>query len=39
MLWYSSQDETSEIFIGEWIEKRGVREQIVLATKVGHCGF
>ncbi|KAI9440919.1 NADP-dependent oxidoreductase domain-containing protein [Lactarius indigo] len=28
------QDETSETFIGEWAEKRGIRDQIVLATKV-----
>ncbi|EKM57132.1 uncharacterized protein PHACADRAFT_142331 [Phanerochaete carnosa HHB-10118-sp] len=27
------QDETSELFIGEWIEKHDNREQIVLATK------
>ncbi|EKM50555.1 uncharacterized protein PHACADRAFT_213470 [Phanerochaete carnosa HHB-10118-sp] len=27
------QDESSELFIGEWMEKRGNREQIVLATK------
>jgi aryl-alcohol dehydrogenase-like predicted oxidoreductase len=31
---YLSQEETSEIFIGEWMEKRGNRDQIVLATKV-----
>jgi aryl-alcohol dehydrogenase-like predicted oxidoreductase len=29
-----SQDETSEAFIGEWAEKRGIREQLVIATKV-----
>ncbi|KIP05555.1 hypothetical protein PHLGIDRAFT_147847 [Phlebiopsis gigantea 11061_1 CR5-6] len=29
----SYQDETSEEFIGEWMESRGVREQIVVATK------
>jgi hypothetical protein len=29
-----SQDETSEMFIGEWMEKRGNREQMVVATKV-----
>jgi hypothetical protein len=28
-----SQDETSELFIGEWMEQRGIRDQIVLATK------
>ncbi|KAF8468081.1 Aldo/keto reductase [Russula ochroleuca] len=28
------QDESSEAFIGEWAEKRGIREQLVIATKV-----
>ena len=32
-----SQQETSEIFIGEWMEKRGLRDQLVIATKVGAC--
>ncbi|KAF9265088.1 Aldo/keto reductase [Marasmius fiardii PR-910] len=27
------QDETSEMFIGEWAEKRGIRDQLVIATK------
>ncbi|EJF56113.1 Aldo/keto reductase [Dichomitus squalens LYAD-421 SS1] len=27
------QDESSEEFIGEWMEKRGIRDQIVVATK------
>jgi len=27
------QDETSEAFVGEWMESRGVRDQIVIATK------
>ncbi|CAK5265847.1 unnamed protein product [Mycena citricolor] len=27
------QDETSEMFIGEWMEQRGIRDQIVLSTK------
>ncbi|OCH91300.1 Aldo/keto reductase [Obba rivulosa] len=27
------QDETSEAFIGEWMEARGVRDQMVIATK------
>ncbi|EJD04771.1 aryl-alcohol dehydrogenase [NADP+] [Fomitiporia mediterranea MF3/22] len=27
------QDETSEIFIGEWAESRGIRDQLVIATK------
>lgn len=29
-----SQDETSEMFIGEWAEKRGIRDQVFIATKV-----
>ena len=28
------QDESSEEFIGEWMEKRGIRDHIVVATKV-----
>ncbi|KAF5339644.1 hypothetical protein D9758_015585 [Tetrapyrgos nigripes] len=31
------QDETSEEFIGEWMEARNNREQIVLATKYTTC--
>ncbi|KAJ7355732.1 NADP-dependent oxidoreductase domain-containing protein [Mycena albidolilacea] len=27
------QDETSEMFIGEWMEKRSIRDQVVVATK------
>ncbi|KAL5523243.1 AAD14_1 [Sanghuangporus sanghuang] len=27
------QDETSEMFIGEWAEKRGIRDQLVIAMK------
>ncbi|KAI0760914.1 aryl-alcohol dehydrogenase [Trametes elegans] len=27
------QDESSEEFIGEWMESRGIRDQIVIATK------
>ncbi|KAI0248742.1 NADP-dependent oxidoreductase domain-containing protein [Lactifluus subvellereus] len=27
------QDESSEVFIGEWAEKRGIRDQLVIATK------
>ncbi|KAI0365740.1 aryl-alcohol dehydrogenase [Pilatotrama ljubarskyi] len=27
------QDETSEIFIGEWMELRGNRDQLIIATK------
>ena len=29
-----SQDESSEMFIGEWAEARGIRDQLFLATKV-----
>lgn len=29
------QEESSEAFIGEWMEERGIRDQIVVATKVG----
>ena len=29
-----SQDETSEAFIGDWAEERGIRDQLVIATKV-----
>lgn len=29
----SYQDGTSEEFIGEWAEKRGIRDQLVIATK------
>lgn len=28
------QDESSEEFIGEWMEQRGIRDQMVIATKV-----
>ena len=28
-----SQDETSEMFIGEWMEQRCIRDQLVIATK------
>ena len=31
---FRSQDETSEEFLGEWMESRKNRDQIVLATKV-----
>ncbi|KAI0354913.1 aryl-alcohol dehydrogenase [Trametes cingulata] len=27
------QNETSEMFIGEWMEQRGIRDQMVIATK------
>ncbi|KAF8970112.1 NADP-dependent oxidoreductase domain-containing protein [Flammula alnicola] len=27
------QDETSEIFVGEWAEERGIRDQLFIATK------
>ncbi|KAI0708691.1 Aldo/keto reductase [Earliella scabrosa] len=29
----SYQDESSEEFLGEWMEKRGIRHQMVIATK------
>ena len=32
----NSQNETSEEFIGEWMEQRGIRDQIVLATKASY---
>lgn len=31
---HTSQDESSEEFLGEWMETRGIRDQIVIATKV-----
>ena len=34
-----SQDETSEQVLGEWIESRGIREQLVIATKVSTLLF
>ena len=34
----SYQDGSSEEFIGEWMEKRGIRDQIAIATKVS-VGF
>jgi len=30
-----SQDGSSEEFIGDWMEARGNRDQIIVATKVG----
>ena len=33
------QEETSEIFIGEWMEQRKIRDQMVVATKVGMSGY
>jgi hypothetical protein len=30
----NSQDGSSEEFIGEWVEARGYRDQVVIATKV-----
>ncbi|GLB44415.1 putative aryl-alcohol dehydrogenase [Lyophyllum shimeji] len=32
----SYQEETSEMFIGEWAEKRGIRDQLFIATKYTH---
>ncbi|KAF9067232.1 NADP-dependent oxidoreductase domain-containing protein [Rhodocollybia butyracea] len=31
------QNESSEEFIGEWMEKRGIRDQLVIATKYTTC--
>ena len=31
-----SQDEASEEFIGEWMEQRGNRDRLVIATKVSY---
>jgi hypothetical protein len=31
---FYSQDGASEEFVGEWAEKRGIRDQLVIATKV-----
>ena len=31
---FVSQDQSSEEFIGEWAEQRGIRDQLVIATKV-----
>jgi len=31
------QDETSEAFIGEWAERRNIRDQLVIATKYSTC--
>ncbi|WVQ77130.1 hypothetical protein IAR50_006813 [Cryptococcus sp. DSM 104548] len=33
------QDEQSEMIIGEWMEKRGIRDEIVLATKYTSYGL
>ena len=33
------QDGTSEMFIGEWMEARGIRDQMVIATKVHTTAF
>lgn len=32
------QDESSEEFLGEWMETRGIRDQMVIATKVRRRG-
>lgn len=31
------QNETSEMFLGEWMEERGIRDQMVIATKYSAC--
>ena len=33
-IFVNSQEETSEMFIGEWAESRGIRDQLIIATKV-----
>ena len=33
------QDEESETWVGEWLEKRGVRDEMVIATKVRNSAF
>ncbi|EAU85789.2 aryl-alcohol dehydrogenase [Coprinopsis cinerea okayama7 len=33
------QDETSELFIGEWAEKRGIRDQLFIATKASCLNY
>jgi hypothetical protein len=33
-MFINSHDESSEKFIGEWAEARGIRDQLVIATKV-----
>ena len=34
LIYLLSQDESSETFIGEWAEARGIRDQLFIATKV-----
>jgi hypothetical protein len=34
LMFINSHDESSEKFIGEWAEARGIRDQLVIATKV-----
>ena len=34
ILTHYSQDGSSEMFIGEWAEARGIRDQLFVATKV-----
>jgi len=31
---FKSQDESSELFVGEWAETRGIRDELFIATKV-----
>ncbi|WP_336205444.1 aldo/keto reductase [Nonomuraea sp. LPB2021202275-12-8] len=33
--YWATRESTSEVFIGEWMAKRGNRDSLVLATKVG----
>lgn len=39
LLFRYSQDQSSEEFIGEWAESRGIRDQLVIATKVSYRGL
>ena len=39
LLTFHSQDQSSEEFIGEWAEERGIRDQLIIATKVGPSAF
>jgi aryl-alcohol dehydrogenase-like predicted oxidoreductase len=34
-----SQDGSSEKFIGEWAEQRGIRDQLFIATKVNKLPY
>ena len=34
LIFHCSQNESSEQFIGEWAESKGIRDQLFIATKV-----